>query len=142
MFRTKIHALAIAAAIGMMLFAVSAALAQRGPTPEKTDRHLAQLKERLKLTDAQAEKIKAIMDESQKEAMAERDKHKGDPEAAAKFREDHRKATDEKIKAVLNDEQKKEYETAKDELRQKMQDRRGKGNSNKMGSGNMRSGGY
>jgi Spy/CpxP family protein refolding chaperone len=129
------RAIVILLAIGTLLFSASTALAQRGPAPEKTDRHLAMLKDKLKLTDSQAEKIKSIMDESQKEAMAQREKHAGDPDAAAKFRGEHRKATDDKIKAVLNDQQKKEYDKIKGDFRQNMKERRGKRDTDRMGAG-------
>jgi Spy/CpxP family protein refolding chaperone len=122
--------------IGIMFLAVAPAGAQLGPGPERTDKQLAMLKERLNLTDKQAEQIKGIMEESRKQALAERGKHKGDPESASKFREEHRKATDEKIMAVLNGDQKKEYAKIKDEMRrnrQDMKERRGRGDGPEKG---------
>ncbi|OGC92898.1 MAG: hypothetical protein A2W25_10120 [candidate division Zixibacteria bacterium RBG_16_53_22] len=135
MLRGKFRAFAVIFAFGTVMFAVSPAMAQRGPSPERTDKHIALLKEKLNLTDSQAEKIKTIMEDSRKEAMSQREKHKGDPEATAKFREEHRRATDEKIKAVLNDDQKKEYDKIKDEFRKNMQERRQKRDMDRMGPG-------
>jgi Spy/CpxP family protein refolding chaperone len=96
------------------------AKAESGQPPMGMAEHRAMmLKDRLKLTDAQADKIKSIMVDSDKQAMAEREKFKGTPEDARKASMDRRKATDEKIMAVLNADQKKEYTKMKDEMRGK-----------------------
>jgi hypothetical protein len=75
------------------------------------------LKEKLKLTDNQFAKVKGILDDSDKQAQAEREKFKGTPEDSRKALMDRRKATDEKIMALLNADQKKEYTKMKDEMR-------------------------
>jgi hypothetical protein len=120
---------AIAILIGFS--AVSAQRGDGGPSPEKTDRHVALLKERLDLSDRQAQEIRSIIEESQKQAEAKRGKYVGNPEAARKFREEHRQATDEKIKGVFNEDQKREYEKIKDKFRREisLKDREGKGGS-------------
>jgi hypothetical protein len=138
MIRVNFRSMVIMFAIAMLFFTVSTAFAQRGPDPEKAEKRLSILKDRLKLTDAQAEQIKVIMQDSQKQAEAERGKHKGDPEAAAKFREEHRQATETKIKGVLNDDQKKEYDKIKGDFRQNKQERRRDRDTDRQGSGGKR----
>ena len=120
------------AVIGMTMAAVitlslvNPALAQRdkqGPDPERQEKHLAMLKDRLDLSDGQVNEIKAIMKQSRLEAEKDREKMKGDREEARKVREARRKANDEKIKSILNDKQKKEFDKVKDEIHQRRESR-------------------
>ncbi len=93
---------------------------------DRGERRLTIMKERLELTDGQVNEIRAIMETVRLQAERDREKFRaaGDREGAKKAAEARRKATDEKIMAVLNDKQKKEYDKLKDEMRQR-KDRRG-----------------
>jgi hypothetical protein len=106
---------------GVLILSGGQATAQPGPGPNKDriDNRVAFLKGKLDLTDKQADQIKSILEGSRKEAEAQRGKLPGDREAAAKIREEHRKATEDKIKAILSDKQKKEYDKIKDDFRQR-----------------------
>jgi hypothetical protein len=84
------------------------------------DKHLSILRERLKLSDSQVTSVRGILEEHQKIADAERDKNRGNRDEAMKAAEKRRQETDVKIKAVLNEEQKKEYEKVKDEIRKEV----------------------
>jgi len=132
----KLAMLILAAVLAGSMIGATAASAQPEKTePDRAERRLEMLKDRLKLDDNQVQKIRAIMEESRKGAEAERSKHMGDREAAEKFRTEHRKATDEKIKGVLNDEQKKEYDKIKEDRRQNFPDRKGRREGVRRGSG-------
>ena len=126
---SKITIVGLTVAVAIMFSAlINPALAQRdkqGPDPNRQERHLQLLKDRLDLTDGQVNEIKAIMAQARNEAEKAREDRKGDREAAMKDRKARREANDEKIKSVLNDNQKKEYETVKDELRQRRESRDG-----------------
>ncbi len=135
MLRRSLLGVAVVLALAIGLMAMSTAWAAKGATPEKIDKHLAMLKERLNLTDVQTQKIRAILEESQMEHMAMKDKPMTDQAAAAKMHEEHRKAMDEKIKAVLTAEQKKEYDKMIMENHQAMKDKSGQKNSAKTAPG-------
>ena len=82
----------------------------KSQAPENASaRHLAMLKDRLKLTDTQVSQIQTIFEESPRQALTEKEKTSGISDQALKDRMDARKATDEKIMSVLNDDQKTEY---------------------------------
>jgi len=91
---------------------------------DRVERHVAMLKDKLKLSGDQVTKIRAVLQDEQKQAQADRDKLKGDREAMRKAMTDRRKATDDKIKAVLTSDQKKQYDKVQDDLRKQVQDRR------------------
>jgi len=138
MLRKNIPTIVIVLVVGVALFSISTALAVNGPAAtkvntEKTSAHLAMLKERLRLNETQTQKIKAILEESQKENMAMQGKSMSDPAAATKIREEHRKATDEKIKALLTVEQKKEYDMMNMESHQAMKEKMEHKTMEKMG---------
>jgi hypothetical protein len=95
------------------------------PPMGMAEHRVMMLKDKLKLTDAQADKVKAIYEDSEKVAQADREKYKGKPEEARKASMDRRKATDEKVMALLNSDQKKEYAKMKDEMRGKEKQKMG-----------------
>jgi Spy/CpxP family protein refolding chaperone len=98
----------------------------KSQTPTKMDRaemRAAMLKDRLKLTDAQTLQVKAILTEAQKQAEADRAKNAGKREDAQKAAIERRQATDEKIKAVLIDDQKKQYDQLKNDQRDRQRPR-------------------
>jgi periplasmic protein CpxP/Spy len=90
---------------------------QQGDHPgDRIEKQLTVLKDSLKLSDEQTAKIKTILEDSQKQAFADREKNKGNFEAMDKVRADRRKDTENKIKTVLNDEQKTKFDKIKYEL--------------------------
>jgi Spy/CpxP family protein refolding chaperone len=138
--RKNIPTIVIMLTVGIALFSLSTALAVNGPGPakaytDKTSAHVAMLKERLKLTDIQAEKIKAILEESHKQVMTDKVMNMSDPAAVAKWRAEQRQATDEKIKALLTDEQKKEFDKMNAERHQAMKEHQGHPTTEKMAPG-------
>jgi len=109
------------ASVIMLSSLINPAEAQRGkqgPDQERQARHLTLLKDKLDLTDGQVDEIKIIMKEARLEAEAEREQYKGDREAARNAREARRLANETKIKSVLNDQQKLEFDKVKDEFHQ------------------------
>lgn len=97
----------------------------RGGGPMNGERQVEMMKERLNLSAEQEEKIKAIFEE-RGEKMAKARDESGDDRSAMRetmgkiFRE-----TDEKVIAVLNDEQKEEYKKMQEEMRERMRQRGG-----------------
>ena len=75
------------------------------------------LTENLGLNPDQATKIKTILQDEQKAAMADREKNQGDREAAMKARAARRDSTDAKVKAVLTKEQVVKYDKMMEEFR-------------------------
>ncbi len=117
----------IATALMVIIFmGLSHSLAIADERSDRGERRLTIMKEKLDLTDGQVNEIRAIMETARLRAERDREKFRagGDREGAKKAAEARRKATDEKIMAVLNDKQKKEYDKLKDEMRQR-KDRRG-----------------
>jgi hypothetical protein len=122
--------------MALLAFVVSQASAQQiSKTPDKNgiEKHLAMLKERLNLSDTQVSQIQTIFEESTKQAITEKDKNSGNPDQALKDRMDARKATDEKIMNVLNDDQKKEYSKIKTEEKKHTIKRHHRGDQNDQG---------
>ncbi len=99
--------------LGLAIFSGLAA-AKGNKYADKAAEHLAFLKSKLNLTDVQAEKVKAILDESQKTAMTDRQKYKGNKDAIRSASMERQKSMDEKIMAVLDENQKKEFDKIKD----------------------------
>ena len=79
-------------------------------------KRIERLAQKLELTDAQKEKIEAIMKEGKEKVQTEMKKVK-------ELTRDIKKETDKKILSVLNAKQKKKYE----EMKKKMGDKRKKG---------------
>jgi hypothetical protein len=119
----------------------------KSQAPEnESAKHLAMLKERLNLTDAQVSQIQTIFEESKKQALTEKEKNSGISDQALKDRMDARKATDEKIMSVLNDDQKKEYSKIQQEekkqtiRRHHRSDQNDQGKSSSPGDNNQKPG--
>lgn len=91
-----------------------------GPPPDRIERRMTILKERLALNNEQAAKIRAILEEEQKSMMGEREKSKGDKKAMSDFREKHRQATDARIKALLTKEQQTKFDKMNEEMRKNL----------------------
>jgi len=94
---------------------------RRGPfSPEE---RMTRLKERLDLTDEQAEHIKQIFSESNEKMRALRDSFTADRRGAREEMMIIRRETDEKIKAILFDDQLEAYELFQEEQRQNVRRR-------------------
>jgi Spy/CpxP family protein refolding chaperone len=126
MFKQKASNIILLLALFIVTMAASAISQPAGkdnkPQPGKNDnnrveRRLTMLKEKLNLSEQQTDQIKAILEDAQKQRAMDSDKKQGNPEAAEKIRAERRKATVDKIMAVLNDDQKKEFEKMKDDFR-------------------------
>lgn len=99
--------------LGLVIFSGFAA-AKGNKYENKVAEHLAYLKTNLNLTDAQAAQVKTILDESQKAAMTDRQKYKGNKEGYKTASMERQKSMDEKIMAVLDDSQKTQFDKIKD----------------------------
>jgi Spy/CpxP family protein refolding chaperone len=87
---------------------------------------LERLKTELKLTPEQTAKIQKILDDAQKQAEIDRQKHQGDREAMMKAMRERWEKIDKEIEAVLTKEQKKKYEQIKKERQERMREWRGR----------------
>jgi len=101
---------------------------ERPRRPDRAENRLTMLKERLELTDGQYNEIRAIMESARLEGLRDREKYTkaGDPEGGRKAAMERQKQTEEKIKAVLNDKQKKEFEKINKEMNQRKEKRGGR----------------
>jgi periplasmic protein CpxP/Spy len=89
------------------------------------ERQIEMLTKRLNLTPDQVTQVKAIDDDSRTQAMAVRDDSTiAQPDKRAKMM-DIRKASQDKIRGVLTDEQKPKYDALLAEQQQRMQNRGG-----------------
>jgi protein CpxP len=89
------------------------------------EHQVERLTKRLNLTPDQVTQVKAIEDDSRTQSMAVRDDTTiARPDKRAKMM-DIRKASQDKIRALLNDEQKAKYDAMLAEMQQRMQNRGG-----------------
>ena len=89
------------------------------------ERQIEMLTKKLNLTPDQVTQVKAIEDDSRTQAMAVRDDSSiAQPDKRAKMM-DIRKASQDKIRGVLTDEQKPKYDAILAEQQQRMQNRGG-----------------
>jgi len=103
----------------LALAPASVLLAQDKPSPAKrrtVDELVQDLKQKLNLTEDQVAKVSAVLKESSEQAQADRSPGE-DREAAAKKRAERHQKVSEKIRALLNDEQKAKYEALEAEHR-------------------------
>lgn len=104
---------------------------------QMVERQVTNMKDRLKLTDDQAAKIKPIIEESMKSTREIFEKYgppqqgQGPSEEMRTAMQKSREETNKKIAAVLNDDQKKEFEKM-------MSERRGMGMGGPGGPGGRR----
>lgn len=130
-------AITVAVLTGLLFIGFnSAAFSQeRGNPPEKSkfedksniqNKRLEMMRERLKLSDGQVNEIKAIMETARLKAEKDREKfmEARDREGARKAAEARQKEIQDKIRAVLNDKQKKEYDKMLKEMREQREKRR------------------
>ena len=83
----------------------------------------ARMQEQLDLTDAQRDTVKALMEKFRQQIRELREASSGDRMEMREVMMELRAEQDEKIKAVLNDEQKEKYEEIQEERRQNFQRR-------------------
>jgi periplasmic protein CpxP/Spy len=89
------------------------------------ERQIEMLTKRLNLTPDQVTQVKAIEDDSRTQSMAVRDDSSmAQPDKRAKMM-DIRKASQDKIRGILTEEQKPKYEALLAEQQQRMQNRGG-----------------
>jgi periplasmic protein CpxP/Spy len=89
------------------------------------ERQIEMLTKRLNLTPDQVTQVKAIEDDSRTQSMAVRDDSSmAQPDKRAKMM-DIRKASQDKIRGILSEEQKPKYEALLAEQQQRMQNRGG-----------------
>lgn len=91
-----------------------------GGGPGMEARRLEMLTKRLSLTTDQQAQVKAILDDNQKQMQALRDDSSTSREEKRPKMMELRKATDEKIRAVLTDEQKTKFDAMQAEMRDRM----------------------
>ena len=95
--------------------------ARQLPTPEEV---VAKLGDKLSLSDDQKAKITPIIADRQQQMKALAADQSGRRFQKARKMKSIYKESDEKIKAILNDDQKKKYEELEQEKREEMKDRR------------------
>ena len=115
---------------GMLFSMVTFAQAQDGQprrgmgTPEeRAKRQTEQLVEKLKLTEEQKTKVSAIYTEQAASWAKLREEAKGDRAAMMAAMAKANEATDTKVTALLNDDQKKAFATWKEERKELMKKR-------------------
>lgn len=93
------------------------------------ERRLEAMKERLKLSDEQLEKVRAVYKEqfAKMRELREKAMESGDRSAMRAEMRKLREETDAKILELLDDTQKAEYKKMQEEMREKMRQRRGGG---------------
>lgn len=98
---------------------------QRGPGGRGGERQLEFLTKKLNLTPDQVTQVKAIEDDARKQSMAVRDDASiAGPDKRTKMRDIH-KASQDKIRALLTDDQKTKFDELQAEMRDRMQNGRG-----------------
>ena len=82
------------------------------PMPDslRMQRHIQMLQDSLGLTADQTSQIKTIMENEQKQMIADREKHSSDIKALQTARTETRNSTDKEIRNVLNKEQQTKYD--------------------------------
>jgi hypothetical protein len=112
-----------------LAFASGAALSQAAATdPARIQAAIAEAKARLKLTPEQEAQLKPLIEERSARLKAIRDQHAGDDSRRAKraMYRDAKPVMDdyqEKVRAILTDEQEAEWEKMRSEARQRLKER-------------------
>jgi len=103
-----------------LLLQVSAVAQPMRMSPEE---RTAQLKKELSLTEEQAAKVRTILDEAQKESQKLFESSRGDRAAMREMMMKKAKETDEKISALLNEEQKAKFAELQKQRRARFEQR-------------------
>lgn len=101
------------------------------PKPVPVDKQVSFLKTKLNLTADQEKKVREILEKAEKEREALNDQMKQAKEETKKQVSDRRKGTNDEIEAVLTPEQKKEWEAIKEKRKERWEEKKGKGKSEK-----------
>jgi len=114
---------AVTSALGFVI-AGGIAFAQRGNRqPPSVDEQIKRLADRLNLSDDQQSKIKPILEDQRQQMGALREDTSLSREDRMSKMRSIRESTTSKISAILNDDQKKQYEA----MQQEMRSREGRG---------------
>ncbi len=113
-------------AAGVLVAAARPAIAADALSPEAAQR-LAEAKARLNLTPEQEAQLRPLVEERNQKLKAIRDRHAGDTSRSAKramFQEAKPVQADyeAKVRAILTDEQEKEWEAMRKEAMQRMRE--------------------
>jgi Spy/CpxP family protein refolding chaperone len=117
--------------LAVLLTAGAAVLATAGPGgrgakgPERIKARVEKMQQNLALTDGQARQIEAILTEAAAQHQGARNEGDGDREARREHMREQRRATMERIQAVLNDEQRAKFQQMQED--RKGRHRKGKG---------------
>lgn len=128
-FRNFIKGLAVAALLVLStgVYAQDAQKPQASAERQHNGERLKQLSERLKLTSEQQTKLKAVMHQNRDEMKKVREANKGaDKDVRRKAMMAQMQKNDASIKALLNEEQQKEYAKWKEEKKAEMKARKEK----------------
>jgi hypothetical protein len=91
------------------------------PMPDslRMQRHLQMLQDSLGLTTDQSSQIRTIMENEEKQMMADHEKYGSDMKAMQKARTDLHSSTQTAIKGILNKDQQKKYDQMQNKMRDK-----------------------
>ncbi|HUF07738.1 MAG TPA: Spy/CpxP family protein refolding chaperone [Rhodothermales bacterium] len=110
---------------------------------DRLEARLGFLDERLDLDDEQADSVRAILEEAQKEGMAWKDKNAGaSRDDRRSFFMEHRASTNAAISEVLNDSQKTKFEELKDLRGPRGEGMKGRKGRKGMGAGHGKGAGH
>jgi hypothetical protein len=101
----------------------------------QTDKMAYRLKERLSLTDAQTEKVKAIYATMKEQAKKDRETYKDNKEGMKQANKARREKADAEIKALLDKTQLEKYEAYKKEMKEARKNKKGQGQGKGKGKG-------
>jgi protein CpxP len=119
--------------VGLVAFTLTASMSpaarshDRDWDPARAEQHMEEVAQRLKLTEEQKLQLRPIVEEHVAKAKSVRDRYPAETPRAQKremFQELHsvREAYDAKVRDVLNEEQRKEWERMRSERRERMRE--------------------
>lgn len=116
-----------ASLIGALSAFLATGTAMAAPPPELGDRihsRVEKMKEALSLTEDQATQVEAILKEAATQSEADRTAAAGDRQALRKLARERHKKTDEKIQALLTEDQKAKHAQIKEQRRGRLCERK------------------
>ena len=96
----------------------------RGRRQMNPDQRAQRLSKRLKLSDEQTGQVKSILSDQMQQMQGIRQDTSLQPQDRRAKMQSLRQDTDNKIRAVLNDDQKKKYDAMQQKMQERMQQRR------------------